>query len=209
MKRVTPRLKGLILPIVLLLLWLIVRRLHWIGGISQNLRDLGSAFCFVILWVFLHKARWFDQALQKVSNFFPSFLEGFRALQQGGALAWTLLLSLAIWIVITFQMWFMVQAYLDGFPFTGALFLMCITVVGIAIPTPGGVGGYQIFMNVALVNFFGEYMSASDPNSQAAGISNGCYITSMVPVILIGLVFLYREGLSLGRISQISERGAK
>ncbi len=209
MKRITPKLKGLILPIAFLLLWSIVRRLHWIGGISQNLRDLGLAFCFVILWVLLRRARWFDQVLQKAGNFFPSFLEGFRALQQGGALAWTLLLSLAIWIVITLQVWFMVQAYLDGFPFTGALFLMCITVVGIAIPTPGGVGGYQIFMNVALVNFFSEYMSASDPNSQAAGISNGCYITSMVPVILIGLVFLYREGLSLGRLSQISEREAK
>ena len=86
---------------------------------------------------------------------------------------------------------------------------MCITVVGIAIPTPGGVGGYQIFMNVALVNFFSEFLSAADPNSQAAGISNGCYITSMVPVILIGLFFLYREGLSLGRISQFSERGTK
>jgi uncharacterized membrane protein YbhN (UPF0104 family) len=209
MKRVTPRLKGLILPIAFLLLWSIVRRLHWIGGIPQNWRDLGLASCFVILWVFMRRARWLDQVLQKVGNFFPSFLEGFRALQQGGALAWTLLLSLAIWLVITLQMWFMVQAYLDGFPFTGALFLMCITVVGIAIPTPGGVGGYQIFMNVALVNFFSGYMSASDPNSQAAGISNGCYITSMVPVILIGVVFLYREGLSLGRISQISEREAK
>ena len=206
MKRVTPRLKGLILPVAFLLLWSIVRRLHWAAGISQNLRDLGLALCFVILWAFLRRTRWLDQVLQKVGNFFPSFLEGFRALQQGGALAWTLLLSLAIWIVITLQVWFMVQAYLEGFPLTGALFLMCITVVGIAIPTPGGVGGYQIFMNMALVNFFSEYLSASDPNSQAAGISNGCYITSMVPVILIGLVFLYREGLSLGRISQISER---
>jgi len=209
MKRLTPRLRGLILPIVLLLLWSVIRRLHWPGGISQNAKDLGLAFCLVILWVFLRGARWFDQIVQKIGNFFPSFLEGFRALQQGGTLAWTLLLSLTIWIVITLQVWFMVRAYLEGFPFTGALFLMCITVVGIAIPTPGGVGGYQIFMNVALVNFFGEYMSASDPNSQAAGISNGCYIASMVPVILIGLVFLYREGLSLEQISQISERGAK
>jgi len=209
MKRVTPRLRGLILPIVLLLLWSTVRRLHWPGEISQNVKDLGLAFCLVILWMFLHKARWFDQVLQRIGNFFPSFLEGFRALQQGGALAWTLLLSLAIWIAITLQLWFMVQAYLAGFPFTGALFLMCITVVGVAIPTPGGVGGYQIFMNLALVNFFSEYMSASDPNSQAAGISNGCYIVSMVPVILIGVVFLYREGLSLGRISQISEREAR
>jgi hypothetical protein len=98
----------------------------------------------------------------------------------------------------------MMRAYLDSFPFVGALFLMAITVVGVAIPTPGGVGGFQFFMNLALVNFFASYLSPSDPHSQAAGISNGSYLVSMVPVILIGLVFLNREGLSFGAASRIA-----
>jgi uncharacterized protein (TIRG00374 family) len=164
---------------------------------------------FLILAGLLRSECWTERIPPRIRKYILLFLEGFRALQQGGALAKTLALSVAIWLVITCQVWFMVQAYLAHFPFTGSLFLMCITVVGIAIPTPGGVGGYQIFMNVALVNFFSNYLSAADPNSQAAGISNGCYLVSMIPVILIGLAFLYREGLSLGQVSQISEQEEK
>jgi hypothetical protein len=62
-------------------------------------------------------------------------------------------------------------------------------------------------MNLGLVNLFAQYLSQQDPNSQAAGISNGCYIVSMIPVILIGLVFLNREGLSFRKISQLTEAG--
>src|SRR5439155_8496047 len=136
-----------------------------------------------------------------------SFLEGFRALQRGGALFQAIVLSAAIRLTISMQLWCLMQAYLIGFPFLGAIFLMAITVVGVAIPTPGGVGGFQFFMNLALVNFFSDYMSSQDPHSQAAGISNGSYIVSMIPVMLIGLIFMNREGLSLNRISRLAEQG--
>ena len=81
-----------------------------------------------------------------------------------------------------------------------------ITVVGVAIPTPGGVGGFQFFMQLALTHFFAPYLSTQDPNSQAAGISNGCYMVSMVPLLLLGFVLLHREGLSWSRISRIANR---
>jgi hypothetical protein len=83
---------------------------------------------------------------------------------------------------------------------------MAITVVGVAIPTPGGVGGFQFFMDLALVNFFARYLSSQDPQSQAAGISNGSYVVSMIPVILTGLYLLNREGLSFGALSRLAEQ---
>ena len=191
---------------------------HWYPPDSQRGREImravqsfsikgfiGLCVLFAILALLLRNNNWIERVPCRIRKILQSFLEGFRALQQGGALVKTLTLSLAIWLVITCQMWMMLRAYLETFPFTGALFLMCITVVGVAIPTPGGVGGFQFFMNLGLVNFFTHYLSAADPSSQAAGISNGCYLVSMVPVILVGLVFLYREGLSLGRISQLTE----
>jgi uncharacterized membrane protein YbhN (UPF0104 family) len=124
----------------------------------------------------------------------------------GGALLKVAGLSLAIWLTIACQLWLMTLAYLNAFPFLGAVFLMTITVVGVAIPTPAGVGGFQFFMNLGLVNLFSQYLSQQDPNSQAAGISNGCYIVSMIPVILVGLVFMNREGLSFREISQLAEK---
>lgn len=165
---------------------------------------------FLLLWIFLRKDAWVRKLPPSFQRHMVHFLEGLRALQQGGKLIKVAILSLCIWLLITGQMWFLVQAYLRGFPFSGALFLMVITVVGVAIPTPGGVGGFQFFMNLALVNFFAQYLSPEDPTSQAAGISNGCYVVAMIPVILIGLILMNREGLSFRQISQISEeRGSK
>jgi hypothetical protein len=61
-------------------------------------------------------------------------------------------------------------------------------------------------MDLALINFFARYLSPHDPHSQAAGISNGSYLVSMIPVILTGLYFLNREGLSFDSISRLAEQ---
>jgi len=132
----------------------------------------------------------------------------FRGLQQGGAVLQALVLSVVIWLSIALQLWCFMHAYLDRFPFVGSLFLMAITVVGVAIPTPGGAGGFQFFVDLGLVNFISRYLSSVDPQSQAAGISNGTYLVCMVPVILIGLAFLNREGLSLSRASRLASTAA-
>jgi hypothetical protein len=162
--------------------------------------------CMVLIFLLLslrHQqwVQWLPAGLQR--HLVP-FLEGFRALHQGGAFLKVTFLSIAIWLVITCQLWFLTLAYLDSFPFTGALFMMAITVVGVAIPTPGGVGGFQFCMSLVLVNFFSQYLSIQDPNSQAAGISNGCYLVSMIPVIIIGVILMNREGLSFKKVSQIA-----
>jgi uncharacterized membrane protein YbhN (UPF0104 family) len=161
---------------------------------------------FVVLALLLRSNRWQERLPTKLRSILSPFLDGFRGLQQGGVLLQSILLSAAIWLVITLQLWCFMLAYLDYFPFTGSLFLMAITVVGVAIPTPGGAGGFQFFMDLALVNFFARYLSAGDPHSHAAGISNGSYLVSMIPVILTGLYFLNREGLSFGTISRLAEQ---
>ena len=161
---------------------------------------------FVVLALLLRSNQWQERLPAKLRSILSPFLDGFRGLQQGGVLFQSILLSAAIWLVITLQLWCFMLAYLDYFPFTGSLFLMAITVVGVALPTPGGAGGFQFFMDLALVNFFASYLAAGDPHSHAAGISNGSYLISMIPVILIGLFFLNREGLSFGSISRLAEQ---
>jgi hypothetical protein len=55
--------------------------------------------------------------------------------------------SAAIWLVITPAVVVLLLAT-DPLSFVGSLFLMAITVVGVAIPTPGGAGGFQFFMDL-------------------------------------------------------------
>ena len=164
---------------------------------------------FAALSLLLRSDQWLSHLPLRLRSILLPFLDGFRGLQQGGVLFQSIILSAAIWLVITLQLWCFMLAYLDHFPLVGSLFLMTITVVGVAIPTPGGAGGFQFFMDLALVNFFSRYLSAADPNSQAAGISNGSYLVSMIPVILIGLYFLNREGLSFSSISRLAEEKPK
>jgi glycosyltransferase 2 family protein len=158
-----------------------------------------------VLLLLLRSSRWHSWVPGFLRRWVLAFADGFRALHSGAKVLQVAFLSLAIWLVITAQLWSMVQAYITEFPFSGALLIMALTVVGVAIPTPGGVGGFQFFMNMALVHFFAAYLSAADPESQAAGISNGCYVASMVPVMLIGLWLLNREGLSFSRLSELKE----
>ncbi len=157
-----------------------------------------------VLMLLLRSNRWHGWIPGPIRRMVVHFADGFRALHSGSAVAKAIALSIAIWLVITAQLWCFVLAYLDSFPFAGALLIMALTVIGVAIPTPGGVGGFQFFMDLALVNFFARYLSAQDPHSQAAGISNGCYVMSMVPVFVVGLWLLNREGLTFVRLSQLT-----
>lgn len=162
------------------------------------------AAVFVVLAVVLRSRRWQERVPRVIRRHVLAFVDGLRAMQSRSAAARALLLSLLIWLAISAQLWCFVRAYLESFPPAGALLIMALTVLGVMIPTPGGVGGFQFFMNIALVHFFHPYLPGADPESQAAGISNGVYLISMVPVILTGLVLLHREGLSFGRAAQLA-----
>ncbi len=157
---------------------------------------------FAILSLLLRRKHWAEHIPLRLRKVFLQSLEGFHALKSHWAVVQVVLLSFAIWLAITTQVWLLTRAYLADFPFPGTLLLMALTVVGVSIPTPGGVGGFQFFMNLTLVNFFPSYLSVQDPHSQAAGISNGAYLVSMVPIIIVGLIFLNQEGLSLGKLNK-------
>ena len=157
-----------------------------------------TIFVMAAMMLVLRSRRWHDRVPGIVRKYLLAFLDGFRAMESRRAVIRTLLLSLLIWLTISGQLYCMIRAYLEVFPVAGVLLILAVTVVGVAIPTPGGVGGFQFFMNMSLVHFFARYLPGTDPASEAAGISNGAYIFSMIPVILVGLVLLHREGLSFG-----------
>jgi glycosyltransferase 2 family protein len=147
----------------------------------------------VLLMLILKSRRWHDRVPRIIARHLFSFLDGLRAMQSRSAVAKTIALSFLIWLAISMQLWCLIRAYLQVFPFPGTFLIVAVTVVGVAIPTPGGVGGFQFFMNLSLIHFFRPYLTAVDADSQAAGISNGAYLVSMVPVILVGLVALQRH----------------
>ena len=73
----------------------------------------------------------------------------------------------------------------------GSFLVMTILVVGVAMPTPGAVGGFHAAYQIAVQSFFGA------PDDRAIGAAIVLHAISFVPVTLLGLVFMAREGLTL------------
>jgi hypothetical protein len=69
----------------------------------------------------------------------------------------------------------------------------------VAIPTPGMVGGFHAFYLITLHQVFG----VDRATAAAAGLTAHAF--SLLPVLVLGLAFLGREGLSLGRVATVTE----
>ena len=96
--------------------------------------------------------------------------------------------------VIVGGIFLVTRAFHIDMPFLGAFVVMAMLVVGVAIPTPGAVGGFEYFYQVAVTGF---YNAAPDRATAAALV---LHAVSFLPVTLIGIIFMAREGLSVGRM---------
>lgn len=127
----------------------------------------------------------------KAESILVSFLDGLGSL---GSLRDALVVtaaSLFLWSIIAFQIWATLHAFDLVFPFPVTYFVLTWAVLGLAIPTPGGVGGYHAAVAYSLTGFYGV------AKNTAAAFALVSHALSFVPITLIGLVFLVLGGFSL------------
>jgi uncharacterized protein (TIRG00374 family) len=99
--------------------------------------------------------------------------------------------SLLVWLAIAATIYWNNQAFGLDLPFHSAFLIIVFLTVGVAIPTPGTIGGFHEFYLLALTQAYG----VSKATAAAAGIA--CHVLTNLPVLVLGLLFLGREGLSL------------
>jgi uncharacterized membrane protein YbhN (UPF0104 family) len=75
---------------------------------------------------------------------------------------------------------------------------MVLLVVGVAVPTPGAVGGFHEAFRLGATSFFGA------DNDAAVGAAIVLHATSFVPVTVLGLWFAARDGLDLQGIKRLT-----
>ena len=127
----------------------------------------------------------------KIESILHSFLDGLGAL---GTLRDVLVVaaaSLLLWMLISFQIWSTMRAFDLVFPFPVTFFVLTWAVLGLAIPTPGGVGGYHAAVAYSLTGFYGV------SKNTAAAFALVSHALSFVPITIVGLAFLVAGGLSL------------
>jgi uncharacterized protein (TIRG00374 family) len=125
-----------------------------------------------------------------------TFAEGFAVVRSPvrvlAALAW----SLVLWMTIAAGLWAVAVGFGIDMAFTGAWLMLAPLVVGVAVPTPGGVGGFHEAFRLGATAFFGA------DNDTAVGAAIVLHAISMLPVVIVGLIFIIQDGLKIGGLAR-------
>jgi hypothetical protein len=104
-----------------------------------------------------------------------------------------------LWAAIAASIWLGALAFHITLPYTGSFLLMTLLVVGVAVPTPGGVGGFHEAFRIGATAFYGA------PNDRAIGAAIVLHAVSFAPVVVLGAIFMAQAGLKLSGMRRLAE----
>ena len=142
------------------------------------------------------------RAARVVARFVESFAQGLAVMRQPSKLAGALALSFPLWLSIAAGIWLTSRAFHITFPYTGSFLIMTVLIVGVAVPTPGAIGGFHVAYQVAVQSFFAA------PEDASAGAAIVLHAISLGPVTLLGIVFMAREGLTFSGVQRLANTEA-
>lgn len=126
-----------------------------------------------------------------------SFADGLSVLRHPRRFLVVLFWTVLHWLVQALSFWIMFRALGIMVPFSAAILVMGLIVVGVAAPsTPGFFGPFE-FAAVAGLKIYGV------DESLAGAWALTTHILSLVPITLFGLYYLAQTGLQLGELKQI------
>ena len=140
--------------------------------------------------------RWVDVVARAVAT----FAEGLAVLKASPAHLLVIFgQSVLVWLCIDLSIWWNNLAFGLDLPFHTSFLMVAFLTVGVAAPTPGAVGGFHEFYLLALTQAFG----VDKHTAAAAGIA--CHALTNLPVLVLGLALLGREGLTMGKVADLTE----
>ncbi|MBI1875564.1 MAG: flippase-like domain-containing protein [Acidobacteria bacterium] len=139
-----------------------------------------------------------DTLMAKVSSFGRAFLHGLAVIRRPTRLLNALLLSVPLWLSIATTIWLVPVAFGIPVPYSGSFLLTALLVIGVAVPTPGAVGGFHEAFRIGVTVFYGA------PNDKAVGAAIILHAISFIPVTIVGLLFMMQEGLDVGRARRLA-----
>jgi glycosyltransferase 2 family protein len=178
--------------------------------VSAALGGAVSVALIGIMWVlashperigtFVHSAAWLlpHKAARRLGEIASTFSAGFAVARSPKGLILSLVWSFPLWLAIAGDTWVVTRAFGIDMPFSGAFLLQAMLVVGVAVPTPGGVGSYHEAYRIGVTSFFGA------PNDQAVAAAIVVHFIGFVPILLLGIVYMVQDGLSFGRLEAMA-----
>jgi glycosyltransferase 2 family protein len=128
------------------------------------------------------------------------FSRGLGVVRRPGRVFVALVWSFPLWLTIAAGMWAVLEAFGIDVPFTGSFLLVAVLVIGVAVPTPGAIGGFHEAYRLGATMFFGA------PDDRAVGAAIVAHLFSIGPVLLLGLFFAAQVGLNLSGMRRLAEQ---
>jgi uncharacterized protein (TIRG00374 family) len=132
-----------------------------------------------------------------VTHLVRTFAEGLKVMRSPSHLAVAMAWSVALWLSIAVGILFVSWAFDLTISFAGSFLVVGYLAVGVAAPTPGATGGFHYMYLAAMTQFFDA------PPDAAGAAAIVLHLVSFVPVTLLGLFYMWQQGLSLGRLKEM------
>lgn len=129
--------------------------------------------------------------------------EGLAVLHDARGLAVTVSYTVLLWLMVATAHLLVVRAFgihYEQVPFTAAVFVMGLSMLGSIVPTPGGATGPFHIATAASLSFLGV------DKAQAASVAIVLHLVIFTPATFFGLYYLAKEGLSLDRLKRLGEQ---
>ncbi len=177
---------------------------------------IASAVILVALWSFLLGLRFARGTIRRLHeglgrllprrmrdswmHFFDTFAQTLRITESHPrALVIVLLCTIGTWACLTSQFWFATLAVNEPLPYDTSFFVTGVTTVGLAIPTPGGIGGFHKACQLVLTRFYRFTVESS------VAVAVLFHIIGTLPVLAIGLFLFAKEGVSFRQLQRDEE----
>lgn len=152
--------------------------------------------------------RFFDRMTRRLpaklvpqaQSFATTFLDGFQSLRDPKLSLLVVAGSIGLWFMINLQIFCVLQAFGLGLPFSATYVVAAAAVLGLAVPTPGGIGGYHAAVQVALTDFYGV------PVAAASGVALLAHAISFVPITAIGFLLFASSPMRKRGLATLAER---
>jgi uncharacterized protein (TIRG00374 family) len=127
----------------------------------------------------------------KLKSLLRNFAEGLSFLDKSRSFGLAILHSVFTWIVIALQFWFMLLGMNFHFSISAATLVLVGSAIGSIAQVPGIGGGFQAGYVFCMTTFF------SVPAEQAIATSLIAWVSSYVPTVAAGGLYMVSHGLSL------------
>jgi glycosyltransferase 2 family protein len=182
--------------------------LKWAGATAAA----GSLSALAVLFVLAGDPERLGRTMTRLEQVMPStlagliariaekFAQGLGAIRRPGHLIGALLWSFPLWLSIAAGIWAVAVAFRFPVPFTGSFLLIALLTIGVAVPTPGAVGGFHEAFRIGATMFYGA------PDEAAVGAAIVLHLFSFGPALLLGLAFAAEEGLNVGAMRRLADQ---